>query len=96
MLGKFIGATVGRRVARNIGTKVGGPAGAAIGYGLVSRRFRKFALAGLAVTGGVAAVRALKEGRPISSLWKDDDEPTASQADTKTNEDPLPAYAPHS
>lgn len=95
MIGKFIGATVGRRVARSVGTKVGGPAGAAIGYGLVSRRFRKFALAGLAVTGGVAAVRALKEGRPISSLWKDE-EATAEQAGTDTNKDPLPAYAPHS
>ncbi|MEE4349802.1 MAG: hypothetical protein V2J26_06195 [Pacificimonas sp.] len=98
MLGKIIGATVGRKVARNIATKVGGPAGAAIGYGLVSRRFRKLALGGMAIAGGLAAVKALREGRPLSSLVKGDRDPVAATGTSdapQTNGDPLPAYAPH-
>ena len=61
MIGKLIGAALGRRAARSVGNKVGGPAGAAIGYGLASRRFRKLALGGLAAMGGLAAYRKFKE-----------------------------------
>jgi uncharacterized membrane protein YebE (DUF533 family) len=100
MLGKIIGATVGRKVANKVGTKVGGPAGAAIGYGLASRRFRKFGLAGLAVAGGVAAYRALKERGSISEMKTRvkaavSDRDDAPETLPNTNKDPLPAYAPH-
>ena len=94
MFGKIIGATVGRKAARSLGTKIGGPAGAAIGYGLASRRFRKLALGGLAVMGGLAAFRAMKNGEDLRSLIGSDDEPDAGMPET--NKDPLPAYAPHS
>ncbi|MBZ6379257.1 hypothetical protein B5C34_08705 [Pacificimonas flava] len=96
MLGKFIGATIGRKVARQVGTAVGGPAGAAIGYGLASRRFRKLALGGLAVVGGLAAVRSLKDG-PLSKYIPGGKAEDSGVGDLpETNKDPLPAYAPHS
>lgn len=96
MIGKIIGATVGRKAANAIGTKVGGPVGAAIGYGLVSRRFRGAAIGGLAVMGGLALLRRfkgeqVKAGRPFMK----DAEPAIAVGDTvTTNGDPLPAYAP--
>lgn len=91
MIGKVIGATIGRKAARTLGTTIGGPAGAAIGYGLASRRFRKLALGGLAVMGGLAAYRKVKEQKrgPVTGA-------ADSPAQERSNEDPLPVYAPHS
>lgn len=100
MLKKLFGAAVGRRVANSVGTSVGGPLGAAVGYGLASRRLRGAALGGLAVMGGIAAIRTLRrEGRlprvdELNPFRKDPADTPESLPET--NGDPMPAYAPHS
>ena len=60
MIGKLIGAAAGKRVADHLGRRVGGTTGALIGAGLMSRRFRGAALAGLAITGAAALYRHYK------------------------------------
>ncbi|MGB7405137.1 MAG: hypothetical protein WA906_05570 [Pacificimonas sp.] len=91
MLGKIIGATIGRKAANKLGTTVGGPAGAILGYGLASRRFRGAAIGGLAVMGGLKLYKALRERNDKTST-----ESSSSRAGMPdTNGDPLPAYAPH-
>jgi hypothetical protein len=63
MLGKIIGAAVGNRVADHFSRRVGGGTGALVGAGLMSRRFRGLALAGLAAAGAAAAYKSYKSRR---------------------------------
>jgi len=67
MLGKIIGAAAGKRAADHLGRRVGGTTGAMIGAGLMSRRFRSAALAGLALTGAAALYRRYKNSQPAET-----------------------------